>query len=82
VLHKKHKRCVQSVGKKTENFKKIIKAVKKEVIVNIHTVKDHQKKAAVLIVKTVAMTVAVAVAAAAKGSGNGRGSGRGSGCCG
>jgi hypothetical protein len=68
--------------KKTENLKENIKAVKKEVIMNIHTVKDHQKKAAVLIVQTVVVTVAVAAAAAAKGSDNGRGRGRGSGCCG
>jgi hypothetical protein len=80
VLCKNHKRRVQSVGKKTEIFKKKIKAVKKEAIMNIHTVKDHQKKAAVLAVKTVAVTVAVAMAAAAKGSGSG--SGRDSGCCG
>jgi hypothetical protein len=45
---------------------------------NIHTVKDHQKKAVVLAVKIVAVTVAEAEAAAARG----RGSGRDSGCCG
>jgi hypothetical protein len=49
---------------------------------NVHTVKDHQKKAAVLAVETVAVTVAVAVAAAARGRGKGSGSGRDSGCCG
>jgi hypothetical protein len=81
ALQKAQKTCTKC-GKKNWNFKKNIKAVKKEVIMNIHTVKDHQRKATVLAVETVAMTVAVAVAAAARGRGNGRGSGRDSGCCG
>jgi predicted metallo-beta-lactamase superfamily hydrolase len=77
VLCEKHRKCVQSVANKTENLKKKIKAVKKEVIMNIHTVKDHQKKAAVMAVKIVAVSVAVAAAAAARG--RGKGSGRDSG---
>jgi hypothetical protein len=83
VLCEKHRKCVQSVANKTENFKKNKnKAVKKEVIMNIHTVKDHQKKAAVMAVKIVAVSVAVAAAAAARGRGKGSGSSRDSGYCG